>query len=102
MQEADQRLLAMRRLLQAADPGDVLLDDHSCRLDPAAVAVVWQHIAMTDPTLQPRLQQQWRRDSAGAGLWMQLSLPVHHSGPALERRWLFTAAGLGLCPEELL
>ena len=93
LQRTDQRLLAVRRILQHADPTELLMNDGSCRLDPRAV---FAGIAAALPP-DPQLQQHWSADEKGAGLWLELSKSSSDGVPSLQRRQLFTAAGLGLC-----
>ena len=93
LQRTDQRLLAVRRILQHADPKELLTNDGSCRLDPRAV---FAGIAAALPP-DPQLQQHWSADEKGAGLWLELSKSSSDGVPSLQRRQLFTAAGLGLC-----
>jgi len=94
LQRTDQRLLAVRRMLQHADPMELLTNDGSCRLDPRAV---FAGIAAALPP-DPQLQQRWSVAATGAGLWFELLMPSSEGVPSLHRRQLFTAAGLGLCP----
>ena len=93
LQRTDQRFLAVRRILQHADPTELLMNDGSCRLDPRAV---FAGIAAALPP-DPQLQQHWSADEKGAGLWLELSKSSSDGVPSLQRRQLFTAAGLGLC-----
>ena len=93
LQRADQRLLAVRRMLRNADPMELLVDDASCRLDPGAVAA-WIGSALPQGL---QIQERWTAGETGVGLWLVMSLTAPKGLPSLQRRQLFTAAGLGLC-----
>jgi len=84
--QADQQLLAARRLLRRSPAaGCALSPDH---LD--------QQLAPLLPQT-PGLQRSWQQDPLAGGLWLRVAVEAGTDQPRLQRRLLVTAAGLGLC-----
>ena len=84
--QADQQLLAARRLLRRSPAaGCVLCPKH---LD--------QQLAPLLPQT-PGLQRSWQQDPLAGGLWLRVAVEAGTDQPRLQRRLLLTAAGLGLC-----
>ena len=86
LQQADQQLLAARRLLRRSPAaGCALSSEH---LDQQLAPLLLQ---------APGLQRSWQRDPLAGGLWLRVAVEVGTDQPRLQRRLLVTAAGLGLC-----
>ena len=84
--QADQQLLAARRLLRRSPAAD-------CALSPAHLD---QQLAPLLPQT-PGLQRSWQQDLLAGGLWLRVAVEAGTDQPRLQRRLLLTAAGLGLC-----
>ena len=84
--QADQQLLAARRLLRRSPVA-------GCALSPEHLD---QQLAPLLPQT-PGLQRSWQQDPLAGGLWLRVAVEVGTDHPWLQRRLLLTAAGLGLC-----
>ena len=86
LQQADQQLLAARRLLRRSPAaGCALSSEH---LDQQLAPLLLQ---------APGLQRSWQRDPLAGGLWLRVAVEAGADHPPQQRRLLVTAAGLGLC-----
>ena len=86
LQQADQQLLAARRLLRRSPAaGCALSSEH---LDQQLAPLLLQ---------APGLQRSWQQDPLVGGLWLRVAVEGGADQPLLQRRLLVTAAGLGLC-----
>ena len=84
--QADQQLLAARRLLRRSPAT-------GCALSPEHLD---QQLAPWLPQT-PGLQRSWQPDPLAGGLWLRVAVEAGTDQPRLQRRLLLTAAGLGLC-----
>ena len=84
--QADQQLLAARRLLRRSPAA-------GCALSPEHLD---QQLAPLLPQT-PGLQRSWQQDPLAGGLWLRVAVEAGTDQPRLQRRLLLTAAGLGLC-----
>ena len=84
--QADQQLLAARRLLRRSP-------EAGCALSPEHLD---QQLAPLLPQT-PGLQRSWQQDPLAGGLWLRVAVEAGTDQPRLQRRLLVTPAGLGLC-----
>ena len=84
--QADQQLLAARRLLRRSPAAGCALSSEQ-----------FDHQLAPLLPLTPGLQHSWQQDPLAGGLWLRVAVEAGTDQPRLQRRLLLTAAGLGLC-----